>query len=154
MVAEGEPAPRQSNGLAQFAAVTTAFIGGWAILFMGAHLVSVLAAAAMGLYATYNFRLAALIIVGMTAVFGGLVCLTAVRGLSRGQRSAWGRALIGTILILLVVVPLGPVQPDMAPTFAILPALNLLVLLGTGRGLAGGASQPINGPPSPRQGQG
>lgn len=63
----------------------------------GCPLVSVLAAAAMGLYATYNFRLAALIIVGMTAVFGGLVCLTAVRGLSRGQRSAWGRGLIGTI---------------------------------------------------------
>lgn len=43
------------------------------------------------------------------------------------------------------MVPLGPIQPDMAPTFAILAALNLLVLLGTRRGLAGGASQPTNG---------
>jgi hypothetical protein len=144
MVAEGDPAPEQARGLAQVAAATTAFIGGLAIFFMSAHLYGVLVTASRGRYATYDFRLAALLIVGMTAVVGGVVCLTAVRGLARGRRSAWGRALIGTVLLLVVWVPLGPIQPDMAPTFASLAALNLLVLLGAWRGLERPARPAIN----------
>jgi hypothetical protein len=127
-----------SSGLAQFAAATTAFVGGWAVFFAGAHLISVIAAATMGYYPAYQFRFAALLIVGMTLVYGGLVCITAVRGLASGRRSAWGRAVIGTSLIVLVSVPLIPLQPDVASPIALLSMLNLVALLGAWRGVRGG----------------
>jgi hypothetical protein len=105
---------------------------GLVLTVMGlAHLVSVVVAATTLGYA-YNFRLAALILVGITLVFGGALCLSAVRGLWQGRRTAWDRALVGTLLLLLVLVPLGPIQPDMAPGLSVFAALNL-ILLATGR---------------------
>jgi hypothetical protein len=108
VVPDGDIDPSPLSGLVQIAAVTTAFVGGWAVFFAGAHLISVMVAATMGHYPAYAFRFAALLIVGMPLVFGGLVCITAVRGLARGRRSAWGRAVIGTSLIVLVSGPLIP----------------------------------------------
>jgi hypothetical protein len=102
---------------------------GLLIIVMGlAHLYGVMVTAPERTYA-YDFRLAALLLVGMALVFGAALCLSAVRGLARRQRAAWGRALIGTLLLLLVLVPLGPVQPDMAPGLSVLAAVNLIVLL-------------------------
>jgi hypothetical protein len=92
------------------------------------HLYGVIVTAQMRNYA-YDFRLAALLLVGIALVLGGVLCLSAVRGLARGQRSAWGRALIGTLVLLIVLVPLSPVQPDMAPGLSILVAVNLIALL-------------------------
>ena len=62
----------------------------------------------------YDFRYAGLLLVGITIVYSGVLCLWAVRGLARGERPAWDRALSGTILLLLVAVPLIPVEPDNA----------------------------------------
>jgi len=41
-------------------------------------------------------------------------------------------------LLLLVLVPLGPVQPDMAPGLSFVAAVNLIVLIAARRGLEGG----------------
>jgi hypothetical protein len=102
-----------------------------------AHLYGVLVTATRRSYA-YDFRLAALLVVGMVLVFAAALCLSAVRGLARRQRVAWGRALIGTLLLLLVLVPLSPVQPDMAPGMSVLAAANLILLLAARRGLEAG----------------
>lgn len=99
------------------------------MFFAGAHLFGVIVTATRGRYPAYEFRFAALLIVGMTLVYGGLVCITAGRGLARGRRTAWGRAVIGTSLIVLVSVPLIPVQPELAGAIALVTTLNLVALL-------------------------
>ena len=78
----------------------------------------------------------------MALVFAAALCLSAVRGLARGQRAAWGRALIGTLLLLLVLVPMGPVQPDMAPGLSVFAAVNLVVLLAARRELEASVCTP------------
>jgi hypothetical protein len=78
----------------------------------------------------YDFRYAGLLIVGITIVYSGVLCLWAVRGLARGERPAWDRALSGTILLLLVAAPLIPVEPDNAVLQAAVPGtVSLIVLL-------------------------
>ena len=74
----------------------------------------------------------------MALVFGGLLCLSAVRGLARGKRTAWGRAFIGTLLLLLVIVPMIPMQPDMAPGLSVVAAVNLIALVAAWRRLEAG----------------
>ena len=100
----------------------------------GAHLDGVLTVATRRGY-DYDFRLAGLLLVGSTLVFGGALCLSAVRGLARGRRTAWGRALSGTLLLLLVLVLMSPVQPKMAPGLSVLAAVNLIALLAARRRL-------------------
>ena len=95
-----------------------------------AHIQGVMATATRRGY-DYDFRYAALVLVGITVAYAGLLCLWAVRGLARGQRAAWDRALSGTLLLLLVSVPLIPVNgpgQDNAVSTAI-PAAVILVLL-------------------------
>jgi hypothetical protein len=94
----------------------------------------VIVAADMQGYA-YDFRLAALLLLGTTLTYGGVLSLSAVRGLARGRRTAWNRAMSGAILLLLVLTLMIPVQPDMAPGLSILAALNLIALLAAWRGL-------------------
>lgn len=78
----------------------------------------------------YDFRYAGLLLVGITIVYSGVLCLWAVRGLARGERPAWDRALSGTILLLLVALPLIPVEPDNAVFQAGIPGtVSLIVLL-------------------------
>ena len=64
-------------------------------------------------------------------VLAGVLCLTAVRGLVRGQRRAWDRAMIGTLFLLLVTAPITPlpVQGQQAAFLAFPAALNLIVLV-------------------------
>ncbi len=83
----------------------------------------------------YDFRLAGLLLIGSTLVFGGALCLSAVRGIARGHGTAWGRAISGNILLLLVLVLNIPLQPDMAPGLSVLAAVNLIVLVAAWRGL-------------------
>lgn len=66
------------------AAAVTLLVGLFGAIFGGAHLAGVIETAARRGY-TYDFRLAALLLLGITIVFAGAVCLTAVRGLVRGQ---------------------------------------------------------------------
>ena len=119
------------------AAVMTLLVGLLLTVMGLGHLYGVIVTAQIKGYA-YDFRLAALLVVGMALVFGGALCLSAVRGLARGQRTAWGRALIGTLLLLLVLVPLIPMQPDMNPGLSVLAAVNLIALLAAYRGLEAG----------------
>ena len=78
----------------------------------------------------YDFRYAGLLLVGIMIVYSGALYLWAVRGLARGERPAWDRALSGTILLLLVAVPLIPVEPDNAIIQAAVPGIvSLFVLL-------------------------
>jgi hypothetical protein len=78
----------------------------------------------------YDFRYAGLLLVGIVIIYSGVLCLWAVRGLARGERAAWDRALSGTILLLLVAVPLIPVEPDNAILQAAVPGtVSLIVLL-------------------------
>ena len=81
----------------------------------------------------YDFRYAGLLLVGITVAYSGVLCLWAVRGLARGERPAWDRALSGTILLLLVAVPLLPVEgpgQDNAVLQAAVPAtVSVIVLL-------------------------
>ena len=136
-VPTGQTGPSSQAEWSQLAAAISLFVG-LLITIMGlAHLYGVMVTATRRSYA-YDFRLAALLLVGMAIVFAAALCLSAVRGLARRQRTAGGRALIGTLLLLLVLVPLSPVQPDMAPGLAVLAAMNLLVLLAVWRGLEAG----------------
>jgi hypothetical protein len=136
-VPPGQTGPSSQAGCSQLAAGTSLFVG-LLIGIMGlAHLYGVMVTATRRSYA-YDFRLAALLLVGMALVFAAALCLSAVRGLARRQRAAWGRALIGTLLLLLVLVPLSPVQPGMAPGLSVLAAVNLIVLLAARRGLEAG----------------
>ena len=104
------------------AAAGLTLLVGLLLTVMGlAHLDGVMVAATNRGYA-YDFRLAGLLLVGSTLVFGGALCLSAVRGLARGHRPAWGRAMSGTLLLLIVLVLMSPLQPDMAPGLSVLAA--------------------------------
>jgi hypothetical protein len=133
-VPPGQTGPRSQAGWSQLAAGTTLLVGLLLFIMGLAHLYGVMVTATMRSY-DYDFRLAALLLVGMALVFAAALCLSAVRGLARRQRAAWGRALIGTLLLLLVLVPLIPMQPDMAPGLSVLAAGNLIVLLAVRGGL-------------------
>lgn len=133
-VPPGQTDPSSGAGWSQLAAGISAFVGLLVIVMGSAHLYGVMVTASRRSYA-YDFRLAALLLVGMALVFAAALCLSAVRGIARRQRAAWGRALIGTLLLLLVFVPLGPVQPDMAPGLSVLAAVNLILLLAAWREL-------------------
>jgi hypothetical protein len=108
---------------------------GLLLAIMGAgHLHGVLTVATSRGY-DYDFRLAGLLLVGSTLVYGGVLCLSSVRGLTRGRPTAWVRAMSGTLLLLLVLVLMIPVQPSMAPGLSVLAAVNLIALLGARRRL-------------------
>jgi hypothetical protein len=121
------------------AAVVTILVGLMATISGGAHLQGVMGAATARGY-PYDFRLAALLLLGGTIVFAGVLCLAAVRGLARGQGRAWDRALIGTLLLLLVTLPITPLggQGELAGALALPAALNLILLVVVWRGLEAG----------------
>jgi hypothetical protein len=95
------------------------------------HIQGVMGTAARRGY-PYDFRYAGLLLVGITIAYSGVLCLWAVRGLARGERPAWDRALSGTILLLLVAVPLIPLEgpgQDNAILQAALPGIVSLIVL-------------------------
>ena len=75
-------------------------------------------------------------------VFAGVLCLTAVRGLARGERRSWDRALSGTLLLLVATVPIVyvPVQGLLAAAQAWPAALNVIVLVGAWHRLEAGVT--------------
>jgi hypothetical protein len=119
------------------AAGLTLYVGLASTIFGGAHLQGVISAAMARGYA-YDFRLAALLLLGMTMVFAGVLCLTAVRGLARGQRRAWDRAISGSLLLFLVTEPISPLgggQGELAAFQAFPAALDFIVLVAAWRRL-------------------
>lgn len=121
-----DPPPQAAE--TQLAAALSLLVGLLLTIMGLAHLQGVLTAATNRGYA-YDMRLAGLLLVGSTLVFGGVLCLSAVRGLTRAQRPAWNRAMIGTILLLIVTTLTSPLQPDMAPGLSVFAGLNLIALL-------------------------
>ena len=116
----------------------------WYVISGLAHMQGVMATAARRGYA-YDFRYAALLLVGIMVAFAGVLCVSAARGLARGQRPAWDRALSGTLLLLLVSIPLIPVDgpgQDNAVSTAIAGAVNLVVLFVTRHRLGDGWLRP------------
>jgi hypothetical protein len=115
-------------GILIVAVGVTLYLGVSGVIGGLAHLQGVIANATTRNYA-YDFRLAGLLLVGIMIVYGGVLCLSAVRGLVRHQRRAWDRAMGGTLLLLLVCIPLIPVQRDMAGGGTIIGAVNLVALM-------------------------
>ena len=131
--ADGTGALSASASL-QAAASMTLLVGVLITVMSLGHLDGVVVTAGNKGY-TYDFRLAALLFLGLAMLFGAALCLTAVLGVGRGERRAWDRAVIGTILLLLAFGLMIPVQPDMAPGLSVLAAINLAALLVAGRQL-------------------
>ena len=102
----------------------------------------------------YDFRYAGLLIVGITIVYSGVLLLWAVRGLARGERPGWDRALSGTILLLLVAVPLIPVEPDNAILQAAVPGTVTLIVLLAARSRLGTNTDSAAVGPRPSAGMG
>jgi hypothetical protein len=124
---------RETETLSELASTQIAaglsLVVGLLLAIMGAaHLHGVLTVATSRGY-DYDFRLAGLLLVGSTLVFGGALCLSSVRGLARGRPTAWGRAMSGTLLLLLVLLLMIPLQPRMAPGLSVLAGVNLIALL-------------------------
>jgi glucan phosphoethanolaminetransferase (alkaline phosphatase superfamily) len=132
--------PEPVAGILRAAAGVTGFVGvSYAISGLG-HIQGVMATAQSRGYA-YDFRYAALLLVGITVAYAGVLCIWAVRGLAHGQRHAWDRALSGTLLLLLVSIPLIPVDgpgQDNAVSTAIMAAVELAVLVAAWRRLEPG----------------
>ena len=113
------------------AAAVTLLVGLASTIFGGAHFLGVTGNASRGVYPSYDFRLASMLSIGILMVVAGTLCIAAVRGLARGRRRAWDHAMGGTVLLLLVTVPLCfvPVQGDLAALLVLLAAPNLIILL-------------------------
>jgi hypothetical protein len=113
------------------AAGITLLVGLIAMIYGGAHLLGVLGNYSRGAYPVYDFRVASMISIGIMMVVGGTLCMAAVRGLAGGRRRAWDIAMGGTVLLLLVTLPLMnvPVQGQLAGFLAFFAAPNLIVLV-------------------------
>jgi hypothetical protein len=126
-----DAAPSRDNarpGVVTAAVAATLVIGPGNTIGGLGHMQGVIATATRRGY-PYDFRYAGLLIVGITIAYSGVLLLWAVRGLARGERTAWDRALSGTMLLLLVAVPLIPVEPDNAILQALVPGTVVLILL-------------------------
>ena len=119
------------------AAGMTLLVGLLSTLFGSGHLMGVLGNAAKGAYPLYDFRVASMISIGIMMVVAGTLCIAAVKGLARGRRRAWDVAMGGTVLLLLVTLPLIniPVQGELAGALAFFATPNLLVLVAASRRL-------------------
>jgi hypothetical protein len=119
------------------AALTTLVVGVASTTMGGAHLMGVLGNVWRGAYPLYDFRLASMLSIGIMMVVAGTVCIAAARGLRRAQPRAWDLALAGTILLILVALPLCfvPFQGDLAAILTFLAIPNLAVLVLTRRQL-------------------
>jgi hypothetical protein len=129
-----DAAPSRDNarpGVVTAAVAVTLWMGLGNILQGLGHIQGVVQTATRRGY-PYDFRYAGLLIVGIMIVYAGVLCLWAVRGLARGERPAWDRALSGTILLLLVGVTLIPVEgpgQDNAVLQATIPGIVSLIVL-------------------------
>ena len=148
-------APSRDNarpGVVTAAVVVALWLGLGNIIQGLGHIQGVIATATSRGY-PYDFRYAGLLLVGIMIIYSGVLFLWAVRGLARGERPAWDRALSGTILLLLVAVPLIPVEPDNAVLQAAIPGtVSLIVLLAALPRL--GTYTPSNEPQMGRSGNG
>jgi hypothetical protein len=107
-------------------------------------LFGVIVTATRGRYHSYDFRLASLLVLGIAIVFAAVLCLTAVSRLARGHQPAWERASTGTLLLVLVTVPVIPlpVQGELASFLTLFGVVNLVTLVVAWRLARAGPAQP------------
>jgi hypothetical protein len=109
----------------------TLLVGLITTIYGGAHLLGVLGNYSRGAYPLYDFRVASMISIGIMMVVAGTLCIAAVRGLARGRQRSVDVAMGGTVLLLLVTLPLlnVPVQGQLAEFLTFFAAPNLIVLV-------------------------
>lgn len=109
----------------------TLLVGLVTSIYGGAHLLGVLGNYSRGAYPVYDFRVASMISIGIMMVVAGTLCIAAVRGLADGRPRAWDIAMGGTVLLLLVTLPLinVPGQGHLAGFLTFLAAPNVIVLV-------------------------
>jgi hypothetical protein len=122
---------RGPGALAAVGAVTF-FCGGLIASLGSAHTVAVIGRALRGPAFEYNFRLYSLVLLGACQIAGGLRCLSTSWRLARGDAHAWKAALAATTLLLIVNVPLMPIQ-GFAGATSLLLVVTLITLIATGR---------------------
>jgi hypothetical protein len=122
---------RPLAAILRVAAGMTLLVGLITTIYGGAHLLGVLGNHSRGAYPLYDFRVASMISIGILMVVAGTLCIAAVRGLARGRRRSWDVAMGGTVLLLLVTLPLlnVPVQGQLAEFLTFFAAPNVVVLV-------------------------
>ena len=106
--------------------------GSESVLLAGAHLTAVIGRALAGKGSgsapfAYNFRFYSLVLTGLAIVVPGLLCVLSVKGLLRGEKAAWRRALWSSVVLLAVNIPLLPIQ-GFAYALAAVALFNLTAL--------------------------
>ena len=142
---------RGARVLAAVGAVT--FFCGALIAFLGlAHTLAVIGEAFSRPPAfEYDFRLYSLVMLGVSLIAGGLRCLSTSWNVARGDARAWKAALTATILLLVINVPLMPIQ-GFAVAFTALLLVSLIALIATRRCFAAPfAHRPVSTPEIARE---
>jgi hypothetical protein len=120
--------PRSRFGVAAYSYFAGAIVGALGL----AHLVSVVMTAmdrSRQNQFVYDFRFYSLVLLGVLLVAAGFLAAIAAAGLARGDRAAWRASLAVWSAILVINVPLIPIQ-GFAVLFSALAALELVLLAG------------------------
>ena len=126
-------ATRERGVVALVAVGAVTFFCGALIASLGsAHTVAVIGRALRGPSFVYNFRLYSLVLLGTCQMAGGLRCLSTSWRVTRGDARAWKSALAATMLLLIVNVPLVPIQ-GFAGATSLIAGVTLITLIATGR---------------------
>ena len=122
---------QSASALVRVGAVTI-FCGALIASLGGAHTLAVIGRALRRPSFVYDFRLYSLVLLGACQIAGGLRCLSTSWRLARGDARAWRAALAAATLLLIVNVPLMPIQ-GFAGATTLLSAAMLITLIATGR---------------------
>jgi hypothetical protein len=122
---------RGAGALVRVGAVTF-FCGALIASLGGAHTLAVIGRALRRPSFVYDFRLYSLILLGACQIAGGLGCLSTSWRVARGDARGWKAALAATTLLLIVNVPLMPIQGFAGATSLVL-VITLITLTATGR---------------------
>jgi hypothetical protein len=126
-------ATRERGAVTLVAAGAVTFFCGALIASLGsAHTVAVIGRALRGPSFVYNFRLYSLVLLGACQMAGGLRCLSTSWRVASGDARAWKSALIATMLLLIVNVPLIPIQ-GFAGATSMIAVVTLITLIAAGR---------------------
>ena len=121
---------RRRRAPAPFVGAIALFSGLWTLGLMALHLAAVVGRAISGkgfggeAYFAYDFRFYSLLLLGVVIIIPGLVFVMHARRLTDGDRTAWHRTLWACGALLLINVPLVPIQ-----AFALDPALMATIIL-------------------------
>jgi len=109
----------------------TFFCGALIASLGSAHTIAVIGRALRGPSFVYNFRLYSLVLLGSCQIAGGLRCLSTSWRVACGDARARKAALTATMLLLIVNVPLIPIQ-GFAGATSLIAVVTLITLIATG----------------------